>query len=237
MLFTQFYIFTEQTDSSIATESIPDIDGDEDIHTVNSEITVRSKNKSHRTTTNTAKNRSYFTDDFETFDKTTHTTHHQKKGSRSPRTPRTPRTQRSYYDGFDTTDFDVDATPRNRSEIHKKQLSFFDTTNYEPQQKFKPVSSANAGCQVDPTDLLKNSQLLNTVNVYNPSSILLATTSHLNSQQTLNDLNQMTGYTMINQAFNDILKVNVNFVKNFLGAQRSLYEQQINSIRPTRTDY
>ena len=79
--------------------------------------------------------------------------------------------------------------------------------------------------------------MLNTVNVYNPSSILLATTSHLNDNRTLNDLNQMTGYTMINQAFNDILKVNVNFVKNFLSAQRSLYEQQISSIRPKPMDF
>ena len=95
---------------------------------------------------------------------------------------------------------------------------------------FKQTS--NAEIQVDPTDLLKNSDMLNAINVYDPSSILLATTSHLNTAATLKDLNQLTGYTMINQAFNDLIKMNLSFVGNFLTSQRNLYEQQIKSIRP-----
>jgi hypothetical protein len=76
--------------------------------------------------------------------------------------------------------------------------------------------------------------LLNTVNVYNPSSLLLASVSHFDdSTATLRDLNQLTGYNMINQTFNDMFKYNLNFMKNFLAAQRSLYEQQIHSIQPT----
>ena len=97
--------------------------------------------------------------------------------------------------------------------------------------------NTNAECQCDPIDLLKNSDLMKTVNVYNPSSILLATSTHLNDTATLRDLNQLTGYTMFNQAFNDILKININFVKNFLSAQRNLYEQQISSIKPKHKDY
>jgi len=173
-------------------------------------------------------------DEFETHETTTprRTRTSHKKRSRA-----SPRTQRSYIDDFETTDFDVDATPRNRSE--KKQLSFFATTEFRPEETAsrRPAETATRGCQVDPQDLLKNSSLLNTVNVYNPSSILLATTSHLNSATTLKELNQVTGYCMINQAFNDILKVNINFVQNFLGAQRSLYEQQISSIKPKPRDY
>ena len=172
---------------------------------------------------------SYF-DDFETTDnRTTRQSTTRKstknKSTRKSGTSKTTSRQHSYFEDFETTDFDVDQTPRTP---YKKQLSFY-------EGKIKPTS--NAECQCDPADLLKNSQLLNTVNVYNPSSILLATTSHLNDPHTLKDLNQLTGYTMINQAFNDILKVNINFVKNFLGAQRSLYEQQISSIKPKPRDY
>ncbi len=175
-------------------------------------------------------------DEFETHETTTTTK--KTKSSRhkkSRNSARTPRTQQSYMDDFETTDFDVDVTPR-----HKKQLSFFNTTEFVPEKQDRQkvfVETTTASCQVDPQDLLKNSSLLNTVNVYNPSSILLATTSHLNSGATLKDLNQVTGYCMINQAFNEILKVNINFVQNFLGAQRALYEQQISSIKPKPRDY
>ena len=98
------------------------------------------------------------------------------------------------------------------------------------------MSTSNAEIQVDPTDLLKNADIMNSINVYNPSSILLATTSHLNQAATLKDLNQLTGYTMINQAFNDLIKMNLGFVSNFLASQRNLYEQQIKSIQPKEYD-
>ncbi len=151
-----------------------------------------------------------------------------RDSSHKNKTPRTPRTVSYGFDDFETTDFDVDAlSPRKE----KKQLSFYEA-------KLKPIAqTSNAEIQCDPTDLLRNSTLMNTVNVYNPSSILLATASHLNSENTLRDLNQITGYTMINQAFTDILRVNINFVKNFLSAQRSMYEQQINTIQPKPRDY
>lgn len=174
-------------------------------------------------------------DDFETERTTRHSTTRAKKEEKKSKTdkkqsvltPRTPRTVSYGFDDFETTDFDVDAmTPRRE----KKQLSFFEA-------KVKPVATSNAEIQCDPTDLLRNHSLLNTVNVYNPSSILLATASHLNSENTLRDLNQITGYQMINQTFNDILKVNINFVKNFLSAQRSMYEQQISTIQPKPREY
>jgi len=123
--------------------------------------------------------------------------------------------QRSY-----NSDFETEATSAAQLKS-RKQLSF---------AEFKQTN--NAQIQVDPTDLLKNSDMLNSINVYNPSSILLATTSHLNTAATLKDLNQLTGYTMINQAFNDLIKMNLSFVSNFLISQRNLYEQQIKSIRP-----
>jgi hypothetical protein len=113
------------------------------------------------------------------------------------------------------SDFETEATLKSSRNINKPS-----------------VQKRNAEIQVDPTDLLKNSEFLTTVNVYNPSSILLATTSHLNTASTLKDLNQLTGYTMINQAFNDLMKMNLSFVSNFLTSQRNLYEQQIKSIRP-----
>lgn len=135
----------------------------------------------------------------------------RKKASLSKHRYASARQQQTY-----NSDFETEATLKSLRKINKPSI----------QQK------RNAEIQVDPTDLLKNSEFLTTVNVYNPSSILLATTSHLNTASTLKDLNQLTGYTMINQAFNDLMKMNLSFVSNFLTSQRNLYEQQIKSIRP-----
>lgn len=126
---------------------------------------------------------------------------------------------KSYYEDFET---DQDVTFRD-SARQKKQLSFASDFN-------KTYKSAEI--QVDSNDLLKYSDLLRSVNAYNPSSLLLASVSHLHDQTTLRELNQITGYNLINQSFNDLIKMNLNFMRNFLNVQRTLYEQQIQSIQP-----
>jgi hypothetical protein len=125
---------------------------------------------------------------------------------------------KSYYEDFET---DQDVTFRD-SARHKKQLSF--------ASDFKTYKSTEI--QVDSNDLLKHSDLLRSVNAYNPSSLLLASVTHLHDQTTLRELNQITGYNLINQSFNDLIKMNLNFMRNFLNVQRTLYEQQIQSIQP-----
>jgi hypothetical protein len=121
----------------------------------------------------------------------------------------------------------------------RKQLSFaadLDIVRKPSSSTIRPISN-NAQVQVDTADLLAYSNVLKSVNVYNPSSLLMATVSHFDrdnsSTATLRELNQLTGYNMINQTFNDLIKYNVNFMKNFLQAQRSLYESQVQSIQPT----
>lgn len=125
---------------------------------------------------------------------------------------------KSYYEDFET---DQDFTTVSRTEKSKrKHLSFVEN------------KKVNMEVQVDPNDLLKNSDLIRSVNAYNPSSLLLASVTYLNEGSNLKDLNQLTGFNLINQTFNDLIRMNVNFMKNFLSTQKSLYEQQIASIQP-----
>ena len=164
---------------------------------------------------------------------------------RSNTSHKSPKSPKSYIDDFENTDQDVTVS---RVVDKRKQLSFatdpiFDKAKTKSKTatattKTRPsgVASSNAEVQVDTADLLKYSHLLKSVSMYNPSSLLLATVSHfdhVDHTATLRDLNQLTGYNMINQTFNDLIKYNLNFMKNFLAAQRSLYEQQIQSIQPT----
>jgi hypothetical protein len=37
---------------------------------------------------------------------------------------------------------------------------------------------------------------------------------------------------MMKHAFNDLIRANLNFVKNFLATQRNMYEIQMQSIQP-----
>lgn len=99
----------------------------------------------------------------------------------------------------------------------------------------KSVGAARAStaeAQVDTHDLIKYSDVLRRVNVYNPSSLLLSSLSFFDHSSSLRDLNQLTGYNLINETFNDLIKMNLSFFKNFLTTQRTLYEQQLQSIQP-----
>lgn len=104
-----------------------------------------------------------------------------------------------------------------------------------PRSARSPRSSraaTTAEAQVDTHDLLKYSDILKSVNVYNPSSLVLSSLAFFNDSSSLGDLNQLTGYNLINQTFNDLIGMNLNFFKNFLATQRALYEQQLQSIQP-----
>ncbi|CAF0742232.1 unnamed protein product [Brachionus calyciflorus] len=128
---------------------------------------------------------------------------------------------KSYFEDFET---DPDLTIVSRADrLKRKHLSFAESNKKELN---------NIEVQVDPNDLLKHSDLIRSVNAYNPSSLLLASVTFLNEKSNLKDLNQLTGFNLINQTFNDLIRMNVNFMKNFLATQKSLYEQQIASIQP-----
>jgi hypothetical protein len=87
--------------------------------------------------------------------------------------------------------------------------------------------------QVDQTDLIKHTDLYKSVGMYpNPSSLVIASLSYLNDSTNLTELNQLTGYNLVNSAYTDLIKMNLNFFRNFLTVQRALYQQQLNSIQP-----
>jgi hypothetical protein len=91
-----------------------------------------------------------------------------------------------------------------------------------------PRSTSDAEIQVDSGDLFKNSNLLKSINIYSPSAILL----DMLAPKMSSDLNELNGYAMISRAFDETIKMNLNFMKNFLSAQRTFYEKQIESIQP-----
>lgn len=95
------------------------------------------------------------------------------------------------------------------------------------------MTISNAEIQVDPSELLKYTDLFKSMSITpNPSSLLISSLTYLNDSTTLNDLHQLTGYNLINQTYNDLIRMNLNFFKSFLAVQRQLYQQQINSIKP-----
>ena len=102
----------------------------------------------------------------------------------------------------------------------------------DKSSKKRATTTSTMEVQVDTHDLLKYSDVLKSVNVYNPSSLILSSLSFFNDSSSLRDLDQLTGFNLINQTFNDLIGMNLNFFKNFLNTQRTLYEQQLQSIQP-----
>lgn len=136
---------------------------------------------------------------------------------------------KTYNEDFET-DQDITISQRRPDSSRRKRLSFagqekeFDSARSNVIQK-------DAEIQVNTNDLFKNSDLVRSLNIYNPSSLLLSSLAQFD-QINLRDLNQITGYNMINHAFNDLFRANLNFVRNFLTTQRNMYESQMESIQP-----
>ena len=122
-------------------------------------------------------------------------------------------------------------TKSTRSHHRKKSSRDKKSSRSDKSSKKRPTTSTME-VQVDTHDLLKYSDVLKSVNVYNPSSLILSSLSFFNDSSSLRDLDQLTGFNLINQTFNDLIGMNLSFFKNFLNTQRTLYEQQLMSIQP-----
>lgn len=146
--------------------------------------------------------------------------------------PTLKKRSKSYQSDFETDqDFSVISQRTNEFSFKPTNRRKSSATSTTAKAK-KSTPKTNVEVQVDQNDLLKYSDLLKSVNVYNPSSLLLSSMAYLNDSTSLRDLNQLTGYNLINQTFNDLIKMNLSYLKNFLSMQRNLYEQQIQSIQP-----
>lgn len=146
----------------------------------------------------------------------------------------------SYKDDFDTSVSEDLTQTQSRGQNYSERSSSSKKHEHKKSKNKKktrksslsPRKMTSTEIQVDPKDLLKYSDVLKSVNVYNPSSLVLSSLTFFNDSTTLRDLNQITGYNMINQTFNDLIKMNLNFLRTFLATQRTLYEQQVQSIHP-----
>jgi hypothetical protein len=103
-------------------------------------------------------------------------------------------------------------------------------------RRIRPITDhmtiSNAEVQVEPSDLLKHSALYKSVGSTNPASLVLASLTYLDDATSLGDLDKLTGFNLINQSYNDLVKMNLGFFRNFLAVQRALYLQQVASIKP-----
>lgn len=84
----------------------------------------------------------------------------------------------------------------------------------------------SAQVQVDDLELMRHSDLVKNLSLYSPFS--------LGTQVPLADLNNLIEFNVVNNSFNDIIKMNLSFMKNFLSTQRQLYESEIRNIKPRK---
>jgi hypothetical protein len=209
----------------------------DDIKTVRSQLTDKSSTFNNRNQRGAARS---YRDDFETSLDTTELSSSNKKSAR-----KSSKKQREFSYSSDRKSEDRD---KNKSDKKKKKkhthrksesassiASEVSKSSRKSARKSKiteKMTISNAEIQVDPTDMLKHSDLYKSVGSFNPSSLMIASLSYLNDETNLNDLNQLTGYNLINQSYTDLIRMNLNFFRNFLAVQRSLYQQQIASIKP-----
>jgi hypothetical protein len=193
---------------------------------------TKKKDKKKEHSSVTKDNRSYSYDDFETDPETVVWTARSRSRTDTYTNTGGLDSARRKQLSFDKSAKIVDGTkgvfvksPR-RSKKHRQKPLINDD-----------IIKTSVDIQVNPSDLMDYSGMLRNVNIFNPSSLLIGGTGGSLSNVThqthsLRDLNDITGYATINQAFNDLIKMNLNFLKNFCSAQRAIYEQQINSIHP-----
>lgn len=125
-----------------------------------------------------------------------------------------------YADDFDTELETATSRSRVRTPLKFKRL---ENNLIEPERRSMQT-------QVDDMDLVKNSPAFSqNLNVYSPFS--------LGPLMQLQNLDNIVQYNVINHTFNDIIKMNLDFMKNFLSVQRQLYENEIKSIKPKKYSF
>jgi hypothetical protein len=210
----------------------------DDIRTVRSQLTDKSSTANENRKQRGAA-RSY-RDDFETSLDTTELSLSNKKSARKSKK------QHEFLYSSDRKDEKKERKKSKKSKKDKKHRRSFSASSVSSEvskssrkatrksnrQTTDRMTISNAEIQVDPTDMLKHTDLYKSVGSFNPSSLMIASLSYLNDETNLNDLNQLTGYNLINQSYNDLIRMNLSFFRNFLTVQRSLYQQQIASIKP-----
>lgn len=119
-----------------------------------------------------------------------------------------------YQEDFDT---ETETSIRSRSSI--KRYSKKSGRKKESEMK-------SAQVQVDDLELMRHSDLVKNLSLYSPFS--------LGTQVPLSDLNNLIEFNVVNNSFNDIIKMNLAFMKNFLSTQRQMYESEIRNIKPRK---
>jgi hypothetical protein len=84
--------------------------------------------------------------------------------------------------------------------------------------------------QVGDNDFIDKHDLISSLNFYTPSSYLSTKKAYLTN------LNRMIEFNTVNHAVDEMIRMNIQFLKNFLATQRIMYESELESMKPELVD-
>jgi len=121
----------------------------------------------------------------------------------------------NYQEDFDTE------SEISRIQSSKSNTRISSATLIKPRTKYLTTSAKSVEIQVNDVDLLKNSNLFIDTPLFTPFSVA--------SKRV--DWNQYLDLNVANNAFNDLMKMNLEFMKNFINIQRQMYENEMRNLQ------
>ena len=116
-------------------------------------------------------------------------------------------------------DFDTESEISRIQSI--KSNNRVSSATLKPKTKSSSISAKSVEIQVNDVDLLKNSNLFIDTPLFTPFSVA--------SKKV--DWNQYLDLNVANNAFNDLMKMNLDFMKNFINIQRQMYENEMRDLQ------
>ena len=121
----------------------------------------------------------------------------------------------NYQEDFDTE------SEISRIQSSKSNTRVSSATLIKPRTKYSTTSAKSVEIQVNDVDLLKHSNLFIDTPLFTPFSVA--------SKRV--DWNQYLDLNVANNAFNDLMKMNLDFMKNFINIQRQMYENEMRNLQ------
>ena len=132
--------------------------------------------------------------------------------------PKTESFASNYQEDFDT-ESDISKIQSIMSKSNGKSSTVGGTKSKEKLRASSTAKSVETQC--NDIDLLKNSNLFVESPLFTPFSVAGKRV----------DWNQYLDLNVANNAFNDLMKMNLDFMKNFINIQRQMYENEMRSLQ------
>jgi hypothetical protein len=130
-------------------------------------------------------------------------------------------------------DFISETEPQSTSRRTKSSLKQYKRVSLSPKlhAKHQTIKTKTIQTQVGDTDFVDKHDLINSLEFYTPSS-------YLNTKKAyLNNLNRMIEFNTVNHAVDEMIRMNIQFLKNFLTTQRIMYESELEGMKPELIDH